>query len=64
MSSIAEELDVTSEAILLYIGLVASTDRPHPDAPEYANVRTAIAALLTWICCPATCVIRCASSLL
>ena len=41
MSSIAEELDVTSEANLLYIGLTVSTDRPHPDAPEHANVRTA-----------------------
>ena len=55
MSSIAEELSVTSEAKLLYIGLQSATDCPDPDAPEHANVRPVFAALLTWVCCPATC---------
>ena len=55
MSSIAEELDVTSEANLLFIGLMSSTDHPHPDAPEHANVRIAFAALFTSVCCSATC---------
>lgn len=53
MSSIAEELDVTSEANLLFIGLLLAKGPPHPDAPEHANVRTAFAALHTWVCCPA-----------
>ena len=51
MSSVPEELDVTSEANLLYIGLVSSTDEPDPDAPEHANVRTAFFGTYCWTYC-------------